>query len=81
MKAAGLPLGVEAESKGWGIGAPELTRVLAGLRASTLKKRYSDIQPFLRWVRAHYGIGFAHEDFQVLSYFGVRAEERAARSV
>lgn len=78
---AGLPFGLEAKAKGWTCDSPEVGRILSGLRSATLRKRYADIQPFLRWLKGFYGLNFPAENFQVLKYFGVRSEEQAARTV
>ena len=53
---SGTPFGKEAAAKGWRPGSPEASRILAGLRTATLRKRYSDYQPFVRWLRDHFDL-------------------------
>ena len=81
IASAGLPLGHEASIKGWSDESPEITRILAGLRSATLRKRHGDFQPFRRWLKSFYGLDFPKENHHVLAYFAVRSEELAARTV
>ena len=81
ITSAGLPFGQEAAVKGWTDESPEITRILAGLRATTLRKRFGDFQPFRRWLKSFYGLDFPVEAHHVLTYFAVRSEELAARTV
>ena len=67
--------------KGWQYDSPEAARCFRGLRAATLKKRVADIGPFLRFLRAESGKPVPDELSDILHDFGVRREERAARSV
>ena len=76
-----MPFGREALLKGWQYDSPEAARCFRGLRAATLKKRVADIEPFPRFLRAESGKPFPDELSDILHYFGVRREERAARSV
>lgn len=48
---ADVPFGQEVREKGWDPLSPEASRCLRGLRASTLKKRASDVAPFLQYLR------------------------------
>ena len=76
-----MPFGREAKLKGWAFDSSEASRCFRGLRAATLKKRVSDIGPFLRFLRVESGKSFPDEVADVLQFFGVRREEQAARSV
>ena len=81
ITSAGLPFGREAADKGWCDESQEITRILAGLRSTTLRKRHGDFQPFRRWLKSFYGLDFPTENHHILSYFSVRSEEMAARTV
>ena len=76
-----MPFGREAKLKGWAFDFSEASRCFRGLRSATLKKRVSDIGPFLRFLRAESGKSFPDEVSDVLHFFGVRRQEQAARSV
>ena len=76
-----MPFGREAKLKGWAFDSPEASGCFRGLRAATLKKRVSDIGPFLRYLRAESGKTFPDEVSDVLHFFGICREEQAARSV
>ena len=52
-----------------------------GLRAASLRKRVSDWEPIHRFILSERGLHFPIEAWQILEYFEVRREERAARSV
>ena len=78
---AGLPFGVEIVDKGWDSLSPDAGRCLRGLRASTLKKRTSDITPFLRYLRCETGELFPRNKDVILQFFATRLEEQAPRSV
>jgi hypothetical protein len=76
-----LPFGVEAAAKGWSHDSADAARCYRGLRAATLKKRVSDVGPFLRFLQAETGKRFPNSVSDVLRYFAVRQAEEAARSV
>ena len=78
---SGLPFGLEYAQKGWSLSSPEAARCLKGLRPTTLKKRAADIGPFLRYIWGLYGIRWPESKDVVLEYLGVRAEEKAAKSI
>ena len=79
--SAGLPFGQELTARGWELDSPEASRCLRGLRAATLKKRTTDLEPLLRYLRAELGKPFPTSTRDILMYFKVREEEHAARTV
>ena len=81
LVASGLPFGVEVKQKDWAHGSPEASRCLRGLRANTLKKRTSDLEPLLRFLQAELGKPFPTQTEDLLRYFRVREEEGAPRSI
>ena len=78
---SGMPFGCEYVSKGWGPSSPEALRCLRGLRPASLKKRATDIGPFLRYVWGVFGKRWPTDPSEILSYFAVKAEEGASRSI
>ena len=81
LQISGTPFGVEATTKGWHYASPDAARCYRGVRSATLKKRCSDIGPYLRWLHGETGKRFPDEISDILKLLSVRQEEQAARSV
>ena len=81
LMLADLPFGRECRERGWNHLSPEAGRCLRGLRPATLKKRASDLGPFLRYLWGTHAIRWPRDKDDVLEFFKVRHEEKAARSV
>ena len=75
---AKLPMGIELEDE---LDGPLAGRCLRGLRANSLRKRVSDVRPYLRWLQADRGKRFPSAPADVLNYFHIRSQEGAARTV
>ena len=78
---AKLPMGIELEDTGMELDGPLAGRCLRGLRANSLRKRVSDVRPYLRWLQADRGKRFPSAPADVLNYFHIRSQEGAARTV
>ena len=81
LAEAKLPLGIELEDTGMELDGPVAGRCLRGLRAASLRKRVSDVRPFLRWLFADRGKRFPTDANDILNYFHIRSQEGAARTV
>ena len=79
--SSGLHFGEELTTRGWDFNSPEASRCLRGLRAAILKKRTTDLEPLLRYLRAELAKPFPTTARDILMYFKVREEENAARTV
>ena len=78
---APLPCGLDLEARNVDWSSVEAMRCLKGLRAASLRKRVSDWEPFHSFLLSERGLHFPTETCQILKYFEVRREERAAGSV
>ena len=78
---ARLPFGLDFEARNVDWASVEAMRCLKGLHAASLRKRVSAWEPFHRFLLTERGLHFPTETWQILTYFEVRREELAARSV
>ena len=80
LTSADLPFGKEILANGWDALSPEASRCLRGLRAASLRKKYSDIAPLLRFLETELGKKCPEDKQDVLSFYRIRFEGGAART-